>query len=153
MDECDVCGKPAELTCGKCFQAVYCGQSCQSADHAEHSELECFHPHEMSLEQLQFEVQLELEHSGEDLPIGQDINNMNHEDLIGILNRTRTKRKVRRNNRAVRKQRRKRRRANRGTRVAKKGIRKTVVLKKEQGKTKLAEDRERQAQRQFGTRF
>ena len=152
MDECDVCGKPAELTCSKCFQAVYCGQACQSADHAEHSELECFHPHEMSLEQLQFEVQLEHEEESI-LPVGSDINNMDHEDLIGILNRTRTKRKVRRTNRAIRKQRRNKRKANRGTRVAKRGIRKTGVLKKEQGKTKVAEARERQAQRQFGTRF
>lgn len=153
MDECDVCGKPAELTCGKCFQAVYCSSECQHADHEEHLELECFHPSEMTAEQLQFEVQLDMEHPLHDGNEFLITANMGHEDLIGILNRTRTKAKVRRNRRSLRRERRKKRRANRGTRVAKRGIRQEKRLNKTQRQRQLAEQREANAQRQFGTRF
>jgi hypothetical protein len=149
MDECDVCGKPAEHTCGKCFQAVYCSVDCQMKDHEEHAELECYEPHEMTPEQLRFEIQMEMMDNDETPHIGA---NLGHEDLIGVLNRYRTKRKVRKNRRSLRSERRKKRRANRGTRVAKKGIRQQKVLDKTAAQRRMAEARERQAQRQFGTR-
>lgn len=159
MEECDFCGKPADLQCGKCFQAVYCGKSCQIADFAEHSECECFHPSEMDPEHLQFEIGLELEHPEDGIDEINPVNSSilgNHESslewLIGARNRLRTKRKLRRNNRKIRKERRRKRQANRGRRTANKGVRRERVLNKEQGKRQAAEQREAAAQRQFGTR-
>lgn len=157
MDECDVCGKPADLTCSKCFQAVYCSVGCQTADHPEHSECECFHPTEMTPEQLQFEIGLEMEFPLMDDQPTIDSNIMdNHEDaltfLIGLRNRVRTKRKIRGNKRKLRKERRMRRAANKGKRTAKRGIRQERTLNKTTTSRKFAQRGEEAAQRQFGTR-
>ncbi len=152
MDECDVCGKPAELTCGKCFQAVYCSADCQHADHEEHLELECFHPSEMTAEQLKFEVELEMEyplHDGNDFLI---TSNMDHEDLIGILNtlrRGKTKVKVAKNKSSLRRERRKTRRAKRGTHVANRGTKQKKKLNRARGRRMFAEKKEKNARSVF----
>jgi hypothetical protein len=153
MDECDVCGKPADLTCSKCFQAVYCSVGCQTADHPEHSECECFHPTEMTREQLEFEIGLEMN----DQPY-VDSNIMDNQEksiqfLIGLLNKYRTKRKyksVRKQRRIVRK---KKNRDNRSYRTAKKGVKQERLLESDKKNGLIVKQRKQNAQREFGTRF
>ena len=61
METCDVCDKPAHLTCENCHEAVYCGVECQKIDYEDHFDYDCFHPDEMSDDHIADEVQIRIE--------------------------------------------------------------------------------------------
>ena len=61
-EECDVCQGAANLVCGNCHQAVYCGQQCQSLDYAQHVEF-CIHPRHLDEEDMLDAIDAHLDHA------------------------------------------------------------------------------------------
>lgn len=61
MDFCDVCDGPASQICELCRDAVYCGEDCQRIDFEEHSKHDCFHPNDLTDEQINDEVEIYME--------------------------------------------------------------------------------------------
>jgi hypothetical protein len=76
-ERCDVCDSTSNLSyCGHCYDAVYCGKSCQQKDFHEHQH-ECKHPDEMTDAEVMAEIKLHIMYpDDEDSHIGLSIGDL-----------------------------------------------------------------------------